>query len=450
MGENEPSRLHRLATPFVEIFGLSRGLALISLLLFFSVVLFGVYWFIHSAPPETVYITSGGEGSSFATNAEKYAEIFARHGVKLKILPSNGSRDNLKRLNDPTVRVDVGFVQGGVTNKPDSNTLVSLGSINYEPLLVFYRSESPVPLLSGFAGKRLAIGPHGSGTRSLAAQLLALNGIKTNGPTQLLDLDGDAAARALLAGTVDVVFLMGDTTSIDVMRQLEHTEGLQLFDFTQADGYTRRISYLNKLVFPQGSIDFGKNLPAHDVNLVGPTVELIARPKLHPAIIDLFIGAARETNSAPGLFKRRNEFPAPIEHDFPISAEAARYYKSGEGLAYRLFPYWIASRVNSILVALLPMVVLLIPAMRILPAAYRWQMQMRIKRWYRELLAAERSLSGEMTPGKREHLMSQLTEIEQTVNKMKVPASFADQFYNLRGHIIFVRQGIERAAAAKK
>src|SRR5208337_4512472 len=114
----------------------------------------------------------------------------------------------------------------------------------------------------------------------------------------------------LLEGSVEAVFLMGDTTSIAVMRQLEQAPNIQLFDFTQADGYSRRISYVNKLVFPQGSIDFGKNIPAHDVNLIGPTVELLARPDLHPALSDMLIEAAQETNGAPGLFQRRGEFPA--------------------------------------------------------------------------------------------------------------------------------------------
>jgi hypothetical protein len=35
--------------------------------------------------------------------------------------------------------------------------------------------------------------------------------------------------------------------------------------------------------------------------------------------------------------------------------------------------------------------------------------------------------------------MERLDNIEEAVNRMKVPASFADQFYGLRGHITFVR-----------
>jgi hypothetical protein len=65
------------------------------------------------------------------------------------------------------------------------------------------------------------------------------------------------------------------------------------------------------------------------------------------------------------------------------------------------------------------------------------------------LLALERSAPGEMTPGKREHLTARLNQIEQAVNRMKVPVSFADQFYNLRGHIVFVRQILVPAVPAK-
>jgi hypothetical protein len=61
-------------------------------------------------------------------------------------------------------------------------------------------------------------------------------------------------------------------------------------------------------------------------------------------------------------------------------------------------------------------------------------------RRYRALLSLERELFKESDPGKREQLLKQLDEIESTVNRMKVPAFIADQFYGLRGHIGFVRQ----------
>jgi len=432
--------LARVLAVFTETFGLGRAAAISAILLISSVTIFAVFWFFHSAPPRTITITTGPEGSAFHRAAEKYRTILARNGVKLNILSSEGSLENLKRLGDPSFRVDIGFVQGGVTNGINTDKLVSLGSVAYEPLLVFYRSAAPVDLLSQLNGKRLAIGPVGSGTRSLAFALLAANGIKPGGATVLLDLDAEDATKALLAGTVDAVFLTGDSASTQNMRELLRTPDIRLFDFTQADGYTRRIHYLNKLELPEGSIDLGENIPAHDVYLIGPTVELIARANLHPALIDLLLEAAREVHGRAALLQRRGEFPAPVEVDFHLSNEARRFYTSGKSFLYRSLPFWLASRVNRILVVFVPMIFVLIPGLRFIPTVYRWQIRLRIYRSYRALLVLERESFEPSTPEKREELLSQLDHIEEAVNKMKVPASFADQFYGLRGHIVFVRE----------
>src|SRR6185436_15344370 len=120
-----------------------------------------------------------------------------------------------------------------------------------------------------------------------------------------------------------------------------------------------------------GSIDFAKNLPAQPLSLLAPTAELIARPDLHPALSDLLIEAAREVHGRASLLQRAGEFPAPLEHEYPISDDAARYYKTGKGFWYRHFPFWVASLVDRTLVVLVPIVVLLIPALRLVPGLYR-------------------------------------------------------------------------------
>ncbi|HME45024.1 MAG TPA: hypothetical protein VKF36_18170, partial [Syntrophorhabdales bacterium] len=104
----------RIQNLFTETFGMSRAVALTSIILIILIVVFAVFWFFHSAPPDTITITTGPEGSVFQSIAQRYATILAHNGVKLKILPSQGSLENLKRLLDPSFHVDVGFVQGGV------------------------------------------------------------------------------------------------------------------------------------------------------------------------------------------------------------------------------------------------------------------------------------------------------------------------------------------------
>jgi len=431
--------LHKLQSLFTEVFGLGRAAVLSAVISIIVVLVLGLFLFFYLAPPSTITITTGPDGSTFRRTAERYAKILQRNGVTLKILPSEGSGDNIKRLADPSSKVDIGFVQSGVNKGVKTDKLVSLGSISYQPLLVFYRSASHIELLSQLIGKRVAVGEVGSGTHTLSLALLAANGIEPGGPTKVLEMDSDKAAEAILNGKVDAVFLMGDSVSTALIRQLLHTPGIKLFDFTQADAYTRRIPYLNKITLPKGSIDFGKGTPAQDIFLVAPTVELIAREYLHPALTDLLIEAAQEVHSGAGLLRHKGEFPAPIEQEIRISAEASRFYKSGKSFLYRYLPFRFASLVNRIVVVFVPMIVLLLPALRLIPAIYRWRFRSRISRWYRGLLMIEQDLLAQVAADQRQALMERLDKIEEAVNRMKVPASFADQFYGLRGHITFVR-----------
>ncbi len=403
--------------------------------------------FVRPAPPDTIVITSGAEGSTFRNTAERYQKILARNGVKLEILPSDGALENLNRLSDPNIRVDVGFVQGGLSAGMNIENLASLGSVFHEPLAVFYRSAGPIDRLAQLKGKRLAIGPVGSGTRFLVLTLLKANGIEAGGPTRLLELSGDAAAQALIEHRVDAAFLMGDSATPANMRKLLRTRGIRLLDFVQADGYARRFQYLSKLELPRGSIDLGKNIPEKDLFLIAPMVELVARSDLHPALSDLLIETAREVHGHAGLLQRAGEFPAPLEHEFPISDDAARYYKTGKGFLYRYLPFWVASLADRTAVVLVPIVLLLIPGLRLVPVLYRWRIRMRIYRRYGELMAVERGMLAQPTPEQRAELLKQLDAIEQQVNSIKMPLPFADQFYVLRQHIIFVRERLDASTA---
>lgn len=422
-----------------ETFGLSHSVTIGAVIFVGVVILAAVFYFIHSAPPRTLIITAGPPGSSYERFAEQYAANLSNSGVTVKILRSQGSLENLQRLADPKFHADVGFVQAGETSGARDGKLLSLGSVAFQPLLIFYRNPTPLGLLSDLAGKRLAIGAPGSGARALALTLLETNGILPGGATTLLDLDADAAAKALLDGQVDAAFLMGDSASRETMRALLRAPEIHLLDFAQAEAYTRRFPFLNKLTLPRGSIDFGRDLPPHDLTLIGPTVELVARSSLHPALSDLLLEAAHDVHGKPNLLQNRNQFPAPLEHDFKISPEASRYYQSGKRLLYRWMPFWLASLVGRIVVAFVPTLLVLIPSLRLIPAAYKWRIQLRIYRWYRSLLRLERELGGEMTKQRHADLQNRLDVIERSVNGMKVPASFASQFYSLRENIGVVR-----------
>jgi len=438
------NRVRKFASirPLARFSGISlRDLAVTigPLVLLTAAAIVATYWFVRPAPPGAITIISGPAGSTFRLTAEKYRRILARNGVKLQILASEGSLENLRKLNDPAYRVDVGFVQGGLSAGMSVDNLVSLGSVFHEPLALFYRGAAPVGLISGLSGKRLAIGPEGSGTRALALILLKANGIEPGGAAMFLNLGGEDAAQALIEGKVDAAFLMGDSATPRMMGKLMRTPGIRLFDFAQADAYTRRFPYLNKLDLPMGVFDLGKNAPAREIHLIGPTVELLARENLHPAISDLLIEAAREVHGRAGLLQRAGEFPAPLEHEFRISDDARRYYSTGKSFLYRSLPFWLASLADRTLVVLVPIVVLLIPGLKLVPSLYRWRVRSRIYRWYGKLIALERGVLAPQASGERAEMLKRLDDIEAEVNKIKMPLAYADQFYVLRDHIKFVR-----------
>ena len=403
--------------------------------------------FIRPAPPTRLVMTAGTEGSAFRIYAERYGKILARNGITLEILSSSGSVENLKRLSDPKQRVDVGFVQGGLPQELRSDELVSLGSVFYEPLFVLYRNATPIDRLSQLAGKRLAIGGEGSGGEALALALLKANGIEPGGATALLPLSGEDALKAMLERRADAVFLAGDSARPDEIRQLLHTQGLHLFDFVQADGYLRRFRYLSRIDLPMGVLDLGRNLPEHPAALVAPTVELVARSDLHPALADLLIEAAREVHGHGSVLTRAGEFPSSVERDFPVSDEAARYYKSGKSFAYRYLPFWLANLVERMLVLLVPTVVLLLPALRFLPSMYRWRIRARIFRPYGQLMTLERESQRLTSPEEARRMLERVDTIERAVINLRLPGQFADEAYILRQHINFVRARLASIAA---
>mgnify|MGYP001599016621 CR=1 FL=1 len=417
------------------------------ILLLSIIAIWIAFWFVRPAPPDTIVITSGPDGSQFRNTAERYRKILARNDVNLEILPSHGGLENLKRLSDPEFEVDVGFVQGGLAAGLDTDELVSLGSVFYQPAMVFYRSAAPLDRLSALKGERLAIGSEGSGARSLALTLLKANGIEPGGPTRLLDLSGEAAVQALLGRKIDAAILMGDSAVSGAFRKLLGAPGVRLLDFAQAVGYVRRFRYLVKLELPAGSLDLGRNVPEKTLTLIGPTVELIARADMHPALSDLLIEAAREVHGRGGLLQRPGEFPAPLEHEYRISDDATRFYKSGKGFLYRHLPFWLASLGDRTMVVLVPIIVLLIPALRLVPWLYRWRIRARIFRRYGELMAVERAMLSQAAPEEQEKLLKRVDEIEKTVIGVKIPSSFADEVYVLRAHIHFVRDRLARGKA---
>ncbi|MGA9393795.1 MAG: TAXI family TRAP transporter solute-binding subunit [Azonexus sp.] len=399
------------------------------------------FQFVEPAPPRTIVISTGGESGAYYQFAQRYAGILARNGITLEITTSAGSLENLARLKDGEAQV--AFVQGGVVESPDDpdaeddSGLLSLGSVFYEPVWVFYRGEKELNRLSDLRGKRIAIGQEGSGVRQLAQTLLAANEIEPG--DHLIPLSGLKAAEELQQRRIDAAFIIA-AEKAPVVQVLLRSPGIKVMSFAQADAYQRRFPFLSKLTLPQGVADLVRDYPPHDVTVLAPTANLIVRDDLHPALQSLLLQAASEVHGKSGFFQRAGEFPAYKDRLVPLSPEAARYFKSGPPFLQRYLPFWLAVMADRLFVLLLPIIALLIPLLKIAPAVYTWRVRSKVFRCYGELKFLEEDLRQRFDHAKLPEYRNRLEVLDEEARELHVPLAFTDLVYTLREHVNLVRR----------
>ena len=111
------------------------------------------------------------------TSLKSMPSSWRRSTFQSRLRETAGSVENLRLLGDAGSGVSVAIVQSGVASPEDVQHFYALGSLYREPLWVFYRGETRLERLSQLAGKRIGVGPAGSGTYAIATRLLAANGL---------------------------------------------------------------------------------------------------------------------------------------------------------------------------------------------------------------------------------------------------------------------------------
>ena len=416
----------------------SLRIAAISILVLVAGFLF-TYQFVEPAPPSEITIATGSKSGAYYANAKRYHELLARQGIKLTVLETAGSLENIDLL--ASGEADVAFVQGGTGDAAAHPDLVSLGSLYFEPLWVFVKKDAPVAKLGDLRGLKIAAGSKGSGTWAVARQLLDINEVAATDVT-IEHLSSTDGARALLNGEVDAAFFVTSAAS-PLVRDLLNQPKLKLLNFARAAAYTRQHRALSAVTLHQGVISLGADIPPQDMTLLAPAATLAAREDLHPALQTLIVQAASEIHGAGGVFEDPGQFPSTQYIDYPLSADAERYLVNGPSFLQRYLPFWAAVLVDRLKVMLIPLITLMIPLAKILPPAYRWRIRSRIYRWYKDLIRIEHEVLSADTDETRQALLDELAQMEHEVQLLHVPLSYTDEVYNLRLHIELVARSLE-------
>lgn len=409
-------------------------------------VILAAYYVVDPAPGRTLDFSAGQENSAYERFAKQYAEELAQNQITLRIHKSQGSQENLQHIADLDSKIDIGFVQSGSTTEKDAQEkgLISLGSLFYEPIWIFYRGKKEVTSLTEFKAKRVNVGPDGFGVRRLFQQLLSVNNLDEN-QLEIHQLESTPATVAFLNEQIDVL-IMSSASDSQLIQMLLQTPGVKLFDFVQAEAYTRRFPFLSHVVLPRGIVDMGRDIPSRDYHLISPTATLVAHESLHPALISLFLQAAKKIHGGANWFSKQGEFPSDRYTEITVEPQAEKFYKSGPPFLQRYLSFWMSNFLERMWVLLIAFGALALPLSKIIPPLYVWRVRSRIYRWYGQLRAVEHALdeaSSEQRQQIAQQQLQRLDEIENKVNHISIPLAYAEELYGLRSHIQFVRKRVQ-------
>jgi TRAP-type uncharacterized transport system substrate-binding protein len=401
-----------------------------------SVVL--IYFF--PAPPSKVVMATAFKGASFEYYGRIYRKIFARFHVELELRETAGALENVKLLQDQKSGVQIAFVTGGVSDGTHAPGLLSLGTAYNQPFWIFYSSNEPFDRLSQLKGKRIAVGPVGSGTRYSAEQILGKGGINSETAT-LLPFAGTIAVKAMNEGKVDAVWIIGAPDASAVQSFLRDPD-VRLMNFPTAAAFTRIFPEVVRLVLPQGVVDIDRNVPPNDVTLIGTTTKVLVRSDLHPEIVQLLLHTMVEAHSGPNIFQRSGEFPNSADTEYPVAPAAIDFYKNGPSFMQRHLPLWLSVHVQRAIAVLVTVIAISLPLFRFLPQTYNWITRRRLFYWYGKLKALEDSFDVSPSDKHLTEKQEEIERIEDAVSHIRFPLAFSDQVYNLRSHIDIVRRKI--------
>ena len=397
-----------------------------------------IYFF--PAPPSKVVMATAFKGASFEYYGRIYRKIFARSHVELELRETAGALENVKLLQDQKSGVQIAFVTGGVSDGTHAPGLLSLGTAYNQPFWIFYSSNEPFDRLSQLKGKRIAVGPAGSGTRYSAEQILGKGGINSETAT-LLPFAGTTAVKAMNEGKVDAVWIIGAPDASAVQSFLRDPD-VRLMNFPTAAAFTRIFPEVVRLVLPQGVVDIDRNVPPNDVTLIGTTTKVLVRSDLHPEIVQLLLQTMVEAHSGPNIFQRSGEFPNSADTEYPVAPAAIDFYKNGPSFMQRHLPLWLSVHVQRAIAVLVTVIAISLPLFRFLPQTYNWITRRRLFYWYGKLKALEDSFDASSSDKHLTEKQEEIERIEDAVSHIRFPLAFSDQVYNLRSHIDIVRRKI--------
>jgi TRAP transporter TAXI family solute receptor len=404
------------------------------------------FW-LEPPPPSRVLLATGQPGGTYDTLGREYANQLRRQGLRVEIVQTNGSVDNLERLVQG--KVDLAFAQGGTASlvSDPQGVLRGLAAIYLEPLWVFYRGPLRGELLSAMAGRRIAIGPELSGTEAVSRAILRENGINAT-TAHLVNLPTAEARTQLESGQLGALFLIGSYQDPAVQALLRR-EDIRLLDFGRDMAYARRFPYLTPVKLYEGLIDLQANVPSREYTLLAAPAMLASRANLHPQVVEQFLRVAQRLHAPGNLMDPPRRFPTTDYLDLPVHETAETFFATGESFLSRTLPYWTVRWLFLLRLVILPVIIIWLPLVRLLPMLYAWRANRLLRRFYGQLQDIEVRLQQAGGASQVRDGLAALDRLRADVDLLgqRIPAGRQRDTYEWRVHASLVRtEALERLA----
>lgn len=416
----------------------------------FAVVicLFLIIFFLSPFPDRSINFVTAHVDSDWYKYAEKGSRYLDSQGLKVDVWATQGSVENLEKLSDPSSNVNAGFAYGMNASKKQRADIESLGSVDYQPIWIFYRKDriSKIEDLVELAKLRIALPPLKSGAYAITKFLFNQYQIDISNNSNFIPDDAPKSANKLLANEVDAFIYI---TNVDepIIHKLLRDPNIALLNFKYAAGFATKHDSFEMVTLPAGSIDIFPPIPAHDTNLIATTTSLVVKKSMHPDTQLALLIATREMhrNAKSLFFAKRLEFPAYVDPQIPLSPVAAKFYDSGPPTLAHYVPIWLAGFMSRAWVLMLTLIAIFYPLTKINLRLRKFQFILSERMHYEELLKIEYRLTrGHVQAFEYDEFLEKLDRINADAIKHRVPIGKEQSYFSLLSSINLLRLKIER------
>jgi len=382
-------------------------------------------------------LATGQPGGMYDTFGAEYRLRLRPLGLDVQILSTNGSIENLERLQRH--EVDVAFVQSGTSGLvPDpAGRVRAIAALYREPLWVFHRASLRATSISDLAGRRLGVGAPGSGTEALARALLREHGIDAG--AHIVNLTSAAQGAQLVEGRLDAAFFVASSRDPLVLELLSNSD-LRPLEFPRPAVYVHRQPGLSALTLAEGIVSLRDHIPARDTPLLAAAAMLVCRADLHPRAVELLLKVAQHIHTPGSLIDEPRRFPSVQGVDVPLHEAADVYLTQGESFLSRTLPYGLVRWAVPLRVLIISLVVW-IPLVRVLPEISTWRCDRRLSRLYAALRDEETAIAACTTAEQMQERLRSLAALGAMTEGLaaKFPGSRHGDLYHWRAHVALVR-----------